>query len=204
MRHRRVLLSVCLIGAAFLDESPAQTLGRAPSPAARMHDMSYGTWTDLPDAWGYFPPSSIAERQKMLAWADRIRRDAAILERSLFVRGRAGQRSAEIEAVRAVLFEAEFLRQHLLFGSHMADFRPRLVSLAAALDAAAIRESANAQVRAWVEKGGRDFEKIVTTSGPWPREPLVSRPRVFDAGSYGSAGSQVPGTVEADRSSSRP
>lgn len=204
MRHRRVYLSVCLIGAAFAGESRAQTLGRSPAPAARMHDLSYGTWTDLPDAWGYFPPSSIAERQQMLAWADRIRRDAAILERSLIVRDRAGQRSAEIEAVRAVRFEAESLRQDLLFGSHMADFRPRLVALANALDAAAIRESANAQVRGWVEKGGRDFEKIVTTSGPWPREPLVSRPRVFAVRSSGSVATREAETGATDRSSSRP
>ncbi len=204
MRHRRVLQCFCLIGAAFACESPAQTLGRQPAPAARLHDMSYGTWTDLPDAWGYFPPSSIAERQQMLAWADRIRRDAAVLERSLVVRDRAGQRSTEIEAVRAVRFEAETLRQDLLFGSHMADFRSRLVSLATALDAAAIRDSANAQVRGWVEKGGRDFEKIVNTSGPWPREPLVSSPNRFAVRASVSGEDRVAVSGEEDRSASRP
>ena len=96
MRHRRVFLSVCLIGTAFGADGVAQTLGRPASPAAQRHDLSYGSWTDLPDGWGYFPPSSIAERQKMLDEAKKqsetpAQRKAALTE-AITVNSEAGNR----------------------------------------------------------------------------------------------------------------
>lgn len=202
MRHRRVFLSVCLIGTAFGADGVAQTLGRPASPAAQRHDLSYGSWTDLPDGWGYFPPSSIAERQKMLAWADRIRADAAVLERRLVARERTGQPSAELEAVRVVRFQADTLRQDLLFGSHMADFRPSLEALAGALDAAELRESTDLSLKRWLETRDQEFAKIVTASGPWPRTPLVSRRPGFVSGSSDGVGKRE--SQGEPRSTSRP
>lgn len=202
MRHRPVFLSVCLIGTAFGADGAAQSLGRPASPAAMRHDMSYGSWTDLPDGWGYFPPSSIGERQKLLAWAERIRADAVVLERRLVARVRAGQPSAELDAVRVVRFEAETLRQDLLFGSHMADFRPSLEALASALDAAVLRESSDLTLKRWLETRDEEFAKIVKASGPWPRTPLVSRRLAFVAGS--SDGSGKSDSQAEARSSTRP
>lgn len=202
MRHRRVFLSFCLIGTAFGADGVAQTLGRPPAPAARRHEMSYGSWTDLPDGWGYFPPSSIGERQKKLAWAERIRADAVVLERRLAARERAGHPSAELDAVRVVRFEAETLRQDLLFGSHMADFRPSLESLASALNAAELRESTDLTLKLWVETRDQEFAKIVTAAGPWPRSPLVSRRPGFVAGSANEGGKRE--SQGEDRSTSRP
>lgn len=164
--------------------------------------MSYGSWTDLPDGWGYFPPSSIGERQKLLAWAERIRADAVVLERRLVARERAGQPSAEIDAVRVVRFEAETLRQDLLFGSHMADFRPSLESLSSALHAADLRESTDLTLERWVETRDEEFTKIVKASGPWPRSPLVSRRPGFVAASADEGGKRE--TQGESRSASRP
>lgn len=204
MRFLPVLSSVCLCVAAFGAEATGQTLGRPPAPAARLHDMSYGTWTDLPDAWGYFPPSVIMDRQKMLFQAERIRQQAIALERGLIARNRGAKRSAEIEAIRALRFEAEALRQELLFGSHMAFLLPRLEALAAAFDAAVIRDSTDPRFEKWLEAGRREFGEIVTSAGPWPQTPLAAR-----RGGVTQRGSET-GGIRADaprvpaRSSSRP
>lgn len=192
MRFRLVLPSICLCFAAFMAEATGQTLGRPPAPAARLHDMSYGTWTDLPDAWGYFPPSGIMDRQRMLFQAEHLRQQAIRLEHGMAARHRGPGRSDEIEAVRALRFEAEALRLELLSGSHMAFLRPRLQALAAAFEAAVIRDSADPRVKKWLETGSKEFGEIATYSGPWPRTPLSA-----SRGGRGSRGSE-PGVIQSD------
>lgn len=171
MSSRRILVSVCLISAAAEVDAVAQTLGRPPAPAARWHDRSYGTWTDLADGWDYFPPAGIAERQKILAWAGGIRHEAAILERSLVARNRDRSLTAEIEAVRVVRFEAGALAQELLHGAHFADWGQRLTALGAALDQADLRDSVNPLVVRWREAGEENFARILVNAGPRPRTP---------------------------------
>jgi hypothetical protein len=174
MRHRRIFMSLCLIGAAFEADLAAQTLGRPPAPAVRMQNWSYGSWTDLPDAWGYFPPSGIAERQNMIGWADRIRVEAWMLERSL-TGSRPGTASAdELVEVRSIRMAADLMRQDLVHGVHMALMRERLFDLASALESQTLRKSESLRIQRFLESNDRTFEKIAISAGPWPSTPRIA------------------------------
>jgi hypothetical protein len=187
MKRHMFLLAFGVLGSAAHVFGADRPLGRPAAPAARSHDRSYGSWTDLANPWDYFPPAGIVERQKMLAWAERLYRNATILENTLRVSRRSQDVPPEVQEVGRLRLAAWALRQDLLFGADGDVMRARLITLDEAMKSRTLRESTDSRVQTFAADSQALTDRIVGVSGPWPTAPKSLEIRTIETHSMKKA-----------------